>query len=110
MTPFSTTGNPVYGTVTAHVGARRTGYWETHYRGNPGHYCTFILGWNDAGAGDGMPLFATRARPDMAYEIKEDAVAEYRRAARPNSFGIALHDVIERDWIGVDADLVRLLP
>ncbi|WIV60613.1 caspase family protein [Amycolatopsis nalaikhensis] len=34
------------------IGANRIGYTESFYFGNPGHYQTFLLSYNDAAAGD----------------------------------------------------------
>ncbi|MFD5092784.1 caspase domain-containing protein [Amycolatopsis thailandensis] len=34
------------------IGANRFGYTESFYFGNPGHYQTFLLSYNDAAAGD----------------------------------------------------------
>jgi len=113
------------------LGARRFGYTESFYFGNPGHYQRYVIGFTDAGTVYGpMPRIA-ETLPDYSVQVgifsgqsDEDAVREYiaqepvvrfRREARPNLYGVSSpHFSFASDLeagslaIGPNADQVRL--
>lgn len=110
--------------VLGTVGARRFGYSETYYFGNPGKYLTHILALNDAAPfkGDAGDLSRmTGPGGTLERRLTGDAVAQFvssadghafRRNAAPNTYTVVspMTEPIEMDWQGADLDVVRVLP
>jgi hypothetical protein len=88
------------------LGARRFGYAEAHYFGNPGLYQHYLLAYNDAGAAS--EVIAPPQGDD------ESEWTAYRVAASPNTYAVAaatLTDPFDGGGpLGVDLDQVRVLP
>lgn len=101
--------------ISGWLGARRFGYVEAFYFGNPGNYLTYLLGVNDAGwvwrtdllgkmkdgFGDYMVSLGTLAQ-EQQHEVEEstwddDAIGAWRqrsqtvvwREIQPNTFAVA---------------------
>ncbi|MCI0687504.1 MAG: hypothetical protein L0Y54_09750, partial [Sporichthyaceae bacterium] len=53
-----------------YFGANRGHYAESHYRGNPGFYQTFVFAWNDAGVGE-VPIAADFAEGTLAAHLAD---------------------------------------
>lgn len=96
------------GEIAGIWGARRFGYSEQFYFGNPGMYRTFAYGWNDAGVySDAYELAhsaATGTRPPEGS----------RRGSRPNTYAVsaphvALREMMDSQSPGVDLDEVRVV-
>lgn len=107
------------------LGARRWGWAESYYFGNPGGYQTFIVALNDAGPS----LFGTFPRQASAWQagafgpagqsavmsqVHDPAVMEWREKTAVNTYIVLAQDVTPREalhWgLGPDLDRVRLLP
>lgn len=111
--------------ISPQVGARRFGYAETYYFGNPGMYQTYMLALNDAGPikFDDLPDFAELfgfdgiAAEEMQGEqaaifLKSHQGARFRESARPNTYGVVgpMMEHVPTGWPGADLDVVRVLP
>lgn len=120
------------------LGARRITYSESHYKGNPGGYLTYVLGYSDSSpVGDlGLPSggapsnyvatgeYATSTVQEPTTHTSDgtnkgltlqevDFLATIRRAGRPNTFSVLGMGASPetQGWSGaVDLDLFRLLP
>ncbi|MEU5428245.1 ETEC_3214 domain-containing protein [Streptomyces olivoreticuli] len=87
------------------LGARRYGYWEMHYWGNPGHYQNWYLGYSQCG------YVKHRARPPQTETegCTEETIQEFRRSAYVNSILITRSlPTLEIRETGPHGDLVRL--
>lgn len=120
------------------LGARRLTYSESHYKGNPGGYLTYVLGYSDSST-VGDPGLPARGAPSNYVATGEYAtstgqsptmgtndgtsegltpdeaafLATIRQSGRPNTFSVLGMGVspASHDWSGaVDLDLFRLLP
>lgn len=114
------------------VGARRFGYVEAFYTGNPGLYRTYFVGINDAGPADTQVIRALNAliphgSPIVHVDRSEDwedverflerpDVSAFRETAKPNTYGVSMAHFRwegESDFrippIGPNADQVRTL-
>ncbi|TQF05536.1 hypothetical protein E6W39_29050 [Kitasatospora acidiphila] len=99
----------------AAVGARRFGYAEGHYFGNPGGYQTWIVGACDSGAPMSPPIGVYQA---AAREWDEARYVQYRTSGVINSVIVAaglsplkvLDDRFLPYGVGPDQDRVRLSP
>jgi hypothetical protein len=109
-------------------GARRFGYTESFYFGNPGHYQTYLLAYNDA-AGDvpnfpeALPSFASGnlrgvGDDDDLRELASEGtlISDLRRMLRVNTLTVLDVESEEKDVLmsylgtGVDSDDVRRIP
>jgi hypothetical protein len=108
------------------IGARRSGYAELYYFGNPGYYQQYLLAYND-GAGDtpafpeNFPSFGSDGlAKDAGYEIAEgeppaELLAQVRRSLRVNTIVIS-DGTADIAWLsgyrctGFDQDSIRQIP
>jgi hypothetical protein len=102
-------------------GARRYGYREEFYLGNPGGYQTYVLGHEQSGlSGAGMlgdlgsiPLTSGEGSLGVPPSTSP-AIEEFRRRTVINTFAVTAPmysgDSLESLQIGSDVDLVRVLP
>lgn len=116
---FVEAGDPTQ--VTGSRGARRIGYAEIHYFGNPGHYQEFALSYNDSGAGDLVDftdVFASDGPLDslaagaLALEtyLRDAQVHTFRFRSVPNTYSVSapFAQLDSQEWgLGVDLDQVR---
>lgn len=109
------------------VGARRFGYTESYYFGNPGNYQTYLLSYNDAGTGE-FPIvpdhhgFANGnlVRPEDTRDgLLEEPLGSWfsgvRATFRPNTVAVIggqveVADLLDSIGFGVDQDSVRQIP
>ncbi|WP_433015077.1 ETEC_3214 domain-containing protein [Kribbella sp. CA-294648] len=96
------------------IGARRYGYREVHYFGNPGGYLHYLLAVSDS-----SPVGRFEPPPDVVAgewlggdESDDDsrAVNYMRKYSRPNTVGIYIDYADEIPSAGLDGDTFRLLP
>ena len=97
-------------------GARRFGYSETHYYGNPGLYLTYTIGYAQGGAG--LPeAELSKAYDELCrhpYDSQAgpgDELRRFRRSVRLNSYGEISPHRAEADsfpW-ATDIDYVRVV-
>lgn len=117
-TTFEELGDSPTG-ILGGVGARRWGYAEKHYRGNPGLYREFALGVNDAGY-----VHALEPSLDLARCVDERAMAHndslptrwrtLRPEARINTYAVSapfqsVNAVENSVTFGAELDVVRVL-
>ncbi|MFN2527039.1 MAG: ETEC_3214 domain-containing protein [Actinomycetota bacterium] len=106
--------------INGWVGARRFGYSESFYTGNPGLYRHYILGINDAGSTnldwirDLDRLIPPKSGPllkvdrktdwdDVTRFLERDDVDAFRKAARPNTYGVTKAHF---SWSGTDGSSI----
>jgi hypothetical protein len=114
------------------LAARRFGYIEQHYFGNPGSYQNYFVGFNDAGIGgpptvellhrlrlfdytEGIFKASPLVQQTALDSEGEKLLAGWREQVIANTIGIAGHDsdmtvVVYPSFVGVDQDHVRVLP
>jgi len=123
--------------ISLYVGARRYGYSESHYLGNPGNYQDFIFSLNDAGVNNGQypPVkhinvgsFAIEAEEPknqidkfvspfydpqgVSNALSTSEMIDFRSKAAINTFTITspnLEISLSKLPIGVEIDQVRVL-
>ena len=105
--------------VMGFLGARRGGYIETYYLGNPMNYQTLILSCNDVGFGPWPPLkellkdFGYVNSSNTIEYLKSDTTLSLRGGISFNSYGFtAPHQAVPDNpaLLGVDGDQVRVIP
>lgn len=110
------------------VGARRFGYAESFYFGNPGNYQSYLLAYNDAGVGEFslprlLPSIATgdlldkdqQAAHSGPTEMDAKDAIDFSRDLVINTVAVidqfdSPDSVIGFVSVGVDADTVRKVP
>jgi hypothetical protein len=113
------------GTVSAFVGARRHGYAEIHYYGNPGGYRQFAFAINDAGVFyDDDYVELCHAGEKLALSKNDDGeydseslvrVKNLRRSMRFNTYAVSephgniADAVVDMPVIGANLDEVRVM-
>lgn len=105
--------------IVADLAARRHGYVEVYWFGNPANYQAVALSVSDAGpsVGDGAPfdeINERRSNP-AGVEFTEDELPRFRNEKAPNTYTITAPHVMLDDYppiasvFGADADDVRVL-
>jgi hypothetical protein len=106
---------PGSGRYVASLGARRFGYSEVHYLGNPGRYQTYILALNDGGyvrAREIGTFLQTLQSVTATKDAKDSALWRLRADAAVNTYGETAPGFDFGSQLapfGVDKDLVRVL-
>lgn len=112
--------------VRAWLGARRYGYTEEHWLGNPGHYQTYVFSMNDVGATTGdivlllneliqsEPVRSPERTWDFDFgdeRIKDmPALLAFRRSVKINSYSVVGPNIEVGGFpLGPDADVLRTL-
>lgn len=117
-TPFSAVRDP--GSARGWLGARRMGYIETHYLGNPGLYQSFVLGINDGGLDPNPESLVTLLHKSGFEFVVEPGgaiqsvpgLAEFRRLGKPNTLTVIGPHLTPSSYpitYGPDADSIRTL-
>jgi hypothetical protein len=122
---FSTAPEDLRQGSRVEIGARRFGYVETFYFGNPGKYLQFALAYNDAGYG--MFVLPTGCAgwacgnlkhfggSSAGHEPTEDVITAFRAANTINTLAVVASDasfelLMNFASLGVDYDAIRQVP
>jgi hypothetical protein len=105
------------------IGANRLGYAESYYLGNPGNYQTYVLAFNDIGAGNFSPLSdvysfseGQLANIDKEEELPSppsgDPLFQFREKLKPNTLAVVGADVDMRvivSYLSVGVDKLDVI-